>query len=245
MNALDDEPDSKGRYQRMVVGAVIAVALAAALVLGAQKVVPATRLLSAVVGITVLDEPPEPPKDETPPPPPEDLPKPEPRPQPKETPAPAVAAAPQPEAKPDQPQQESVGLDADSFGSGSGGGAFHQGTTQMGAPTGVGGGGPAVVEAPPAPRVAPRLVEAKPKPGNQQPPYTDRARRLAIQGLMVLEVDVDEDGRVTRTVVRSKLEPELDEIAEKTIAKWAFEPALLGGTAVASTKFIRLRFALN
>jgi protein TonB len=248
MNALEAEPESGGRWQRVGIGAGIAGGLALTLILGAQHVVPATRLLSSVVGITVLDDSPVPPPNDEPPPPPEDLPKPEPLPLKAEPKAVPQAAPQEPQARPETPQQPQVGLDADSFGTGGGGGgAFAVGNTQMGTPVGAGGrggNGTGTGDAPPAPRVA-RMVEAKSKATNAQPGYTARARRLAIEGLLIVEVDIDEHGKVTRTALRTHLEPELDAVAEKVVAKWDFEPALLGGRAVASTKFIRLRFALD
>jgi len=50
---------------------------------------------------------------------------------------------------------------------------------------------------------------------------------------------------VTRVVVRSSVDPELDAAALQAVKTWGFEPARLAGRAVASTKFLKFRFALN
>jgi protein TonB len=115
----------------------------------------------------------------------------------------------------------------------------------MGTPGGFGRAG---TQAPPTTeaRVAgPKLIEARGRPGNAIPAYSDRARRRNIQGLIVIEADIDEFGRVTRVVVRGKVDPELDAAALKAVKSWSFEPATLAGKPVASTKFLKFKFALN
>jgi protein TonB len=112
----------------------------------------------------------------------------------------------------------------------------------MGAP----GGGP--MRADPGEqelKPAPKLVEARAYAGNQQPIYTDAARRKGLEGLMVIEVDIDEQGRVKRAIVRGKIDPEMDEAARRLVERWKFEPATLGGRPVARTTFLRFRFKLE
>jgi protein TonB len=241
MYALDEEPEKGGRWGRFGVGLTVALGLALGLVFGADSIVPAARALSSVVQMTVVEEPlPEMPKqEELPPPPPLEAPKPRPQQKSKapEVPQPAAAnPTPQPEAS------DQVGLDADSFGSGSGGPAFNVGSTQMGVPGARATSG--VAPTPVAPPPKPRFVEAKPRAGNLAL-YPERARRMGIQGLMVIETEIDERGRVTRAVVRSKLDPELDELVRKALLTWTFEPATVGGQATRSTKFVRVRFQLQ
>jgi len=240
MNALEPEPEGKGRMGRLGMGLAIALTIGTGVVFAADQVTPARRALNEVVKIAIVDEPP-PPKQDEPPPPPPMQPPPKPKPLPK-------AAKPQPQqpvsvaepVKPtDNPPPEPVGLDADSFGSGSGGPAFAMGTTQMGNP------GEAARTVVPEPKPQPKVIEARPKAGNPSPPYTDRARRMAIEGLMVIEASVDARGRVTNAVVRGKLEPLLDESARKTVLGWKFEPATLEGRPIASTKWLRIRFELE
>ena len=248
MNALGPEPESGGRLGRMGIGLVIAVALGLGLVFGADHIVPTKRLLAEVLPITMVEDRPIPPKKEEPPPPPPpplEAPKPKPK---QADPKPAPAEAPPPDAPPppsDQPQADPVGLDSTSFGAGSGGPAFHVGTSQMGTPGGYGRGG---IQPPPSSETrgnGPKLVEARARAGYGLPAYSDRARRRNIQGLMVIEADIDEKGKVTRVVVRSSVDPELDAATVKAVKSWLFEPATLAGRPVASTKFFKFKFALN
>jgi TonB family protein len=62
---------------------------------------------------------------------------------------------------------------------------------------------------------------------------------------MVIEVDIDEKGRVTQADVRKPLEEELDRECLEAVRSARFEPATLGGNAVSSTRFLRLRFELQ
>ncbi len=250
MYALEPEPERKGRARRLGIGAAITVALGAALIFGAEHVEPARRLLPDVVKLSFVSDP-EPPKTPPPPPPPPpELPKPklkpkaEPKPealaQPKEAPPPPPPAdQPQPTEQP--PASESVGLDADSFGSGSGGAAFHQGTTVMGTPTGARPAPPPVASENPFAKV----VAARARKGNTAPEYSERARKKQIEGLVVIETEIDDKGRVVRAFVRDGLDPELDEAARRAVLSWAFEPAMRAGLAIASTQFLRIRFQLE
>jgi periplasmic protein TonB len=241
MYALEAEPEKSGRWRRLGVGALLAVLIGGGVIFAAHTVAPNSKLFKSVMKIAIVDyEPPKPkPRDAETPPPPKPPP---PKPKPKETAPAQKAEAPPPNQQAQNPGEPDIGLDSTSFGSGSGGAAFHAGTSQMGDPTGRGGGGPQPVE---ADKPAPKLLEARPRPGNKQPGYSDRARRMAIEGLVVVEADIDERGRVTRAVVRNKLEPELDEETRKVVLAWAFDPATLQGKAVASTKFLRFRFQLQ
>lgn len=241
MNALDPEPERKGRLGRMLMSIGVLVGIGGGVVFAADQVTPSKRLFSDIVKIAIVEQP-EPKKAEPPPtPPPPPPPPPKVKTQSKAKPQPAATQVPQPIKPTDTPPPDPVGLDEASFGSGSGGPAFAMGTTQMGTPGEAARAG--APEEPPKPK--PKLVEARPKPGNRHPGYTDRARRLAIEGLMVIEADIDERGRVTRAVVRGKLEPLLDEATRRTVLDWRFDPATLDGKAVPSTKWLRIRFDLT
>lgn len=239
MNALEPEPERGGRFRRLAVGLGIALGIGGGVVYAADQVTPARRALNDVVKIALLDEPQPPPKKEEPPPPPPTTPPPKPKVIPKAKPQPAQQAVPEPLKPTDTPPPEPVGLDADSFGSGSGGPAYAMGTTQMGTP---GEAARAVAEPPPKPLL---MEEARARADNAKPRYTERARRMAIEGLMVIETDVDARGRVTRAIVRGKLEPILDESARRTVLGWRYEPATLGGRPIPSTKWVRIRFELE
>jgi TonB family protein len=75
--------------------------------------------------------------------------------------------------------------------------------------------------------------------------YSSRAQRLGLEGMMVIEVDIDDSGRVTKADLRKALEEELDRECLEAVKTARFEPATLGGLAVASTRFLRLRFELE
>jgi periplasmic protein TonB len=246
MYALDDEPEKKGRWQRLGMGALLAVMIGGGFIYAAKKVVPHSKLLQSVMKIAIVDyTPPKPRPREELPPPPKPLP---PKPKPKEAPAkdaPKEAAPPEAQQNPKPDSNEpDIGLDSSSFGSGSGGPSFHQGSSMMGAPTGgKGGGGPALADAPKGP--AAKIIEARPHATNKQPSYPEKVRRLAIEGLMVVEAEIDAEGRVMRASVRKPLEPTLDEEARKAVLGWSFDPATLAGKPVASTKLLRIRFQLE
>jgi protein TonB len=244
MHALEAEPEKEGRWKRMGMGAVIAVALGTGVIVAAKHVVPHSKLLQSVMKIAIVDyTPPKPrPRDEDTPKPPEPEAA---KPRPKEKAEAARKAAPPAPNQPPKPEtgEPDIGLDADSFGSGSGGASFHAGTSQMGAPT---GGRPFTADAGiEAPRSVAKLVEARPRASNKQPGYPEKARKMAVEGLLVIEAEIDDRGGVTRATVRKPLEPSLDAEAQKTVLAWAFDPATLQGKPVPSTKFLRIRFQLE
>jgi protein TonB len=232
--------------KRFGVGIGVVIAIFLALVFGSKNIVPAARALTEVVELNVIDEAELPkPKDEPPPPAPPapEAPKPKPKLAPSAVPAPPDAPPPPSDAPP--PPSDQVGLDADSFGTGSGGAAFAIGSTQMGTPgtSARSSSVPLVEEQKLAPK--PQIIEARPHSSNGTPKYNARARKLGIQGLMVIEADIDATGKVTRAVVRGRLDPQLDTIARQAVLGWRFDPATLAGRPVPSTKFLRIRFQLE
>jgi protein TonB len=239
--ALEDEPESGNRWRRLGAGALITATLLVALGYGAQRFEPARRLIQKVVQMTVVAELPKleklpPPRTEPPPPPPRRAPPP-----PKsaaKTSAPPKADSPQP-----QTTEAVVGLEEGSFGSGDGA-SFQVGNTQMGEPVSV-ARAPAAALAAAAPNGPPKLVPAGVPPRVERCRYSSRAQRLGLEGMMVIEVDIDDNGRVTKADLRKALEEELDRECLEAVKTARFEPATLGGLAVASTRFLRLRFELE
>lgn len=240
MYALEDEPEEGNRWRRLGLGALIAATLLVGLGYGAQRFEPTRKLIAKVVQMTVITELPKPeklppPRTEPPPPPPKRAPPP-----PKsaaKTAAPPKANNPQPESS-----EPVVGLEAGSFGSGDGA-SFQVGNTQMGEPVSV---ARAPVTAPVAAAVAPpKLVPAGVPPRVERCRYSQRAQRLGLEGMLIIEVDIDERGRVTDADVRKSLEEELDHECLEAVRGARFEPATLAGLAVASTRFLRLRFELE
>jgi protein TonB len=245
MHALEDEPEKKNRWRRLVSGLGIAVALAAGMLFAAQKVGPARRLMPEILQLAIVDEPPKPPKQlDLPPPPPPPPPPPKAPPRAKDAPHENKSVdSPPPDQQRQEPQQEpEAGLDATSFAAGGNGVSFHAGNTQMGDPN---HGAKRVIE-------APKLVDTRPpklSPARainpELPDYPERARRLNIQGSVLLEADIDERGGLVALRVRQSLEHGLDEIAMASVKKWRFQPASLGGRFVPSTRVIRIRFELD
>jgi protein TonB len=238
MYALEPEPEQKGRWKRLGSGAGIALMLATSMVYGANKFEPTRRLIEKVTKIAVVVEAPKalPPEKPLPPPPP-----------PKRLFPKQKSLTPQRKseaAKPQSNEPQQVGLDESSFGEGEGGASFGVGNTAMGAPPTVYKPFVPKKEAPPpAPAV---FRQARPlKAVIPATIYTESARKRGIQGLMVLEVDVDPTGKVTGVRIRRGLESGLDEKAVQEVRRLAFQPATRGGRAIASTYFVRLRYQLE
>jgi len=82
---------------------------------------------------------------------------------------------------------------------------------------------------------------------NPPPPYPLIARRLGMEGLVLLEVLVAPDGRAEEVrIVRSSGHPPLDESAVSTVrSRWRFVPASRGGTPIESRVTVPIRFRLS
>lgn len=107
-------------------------------------------------------------------------------------------------------------------------------------------------ETPPArpqPAVAPRQakVDAPPRPKRAiRPDYPKGARQRGEQGSVVVEIRVDERGRVDDVkVVASSGFLELDEAAIRAAKQAKFSPARSGESSVASTARLELKFKLR
>jgi protein TonB len=74
-----------------------------------------------------------------------------------------------------------------------------------------------------------------------RPVYPVGARDAGIQGVVILEVRVEADGRVgSAGVVRSV--PELDQAALDAVYQWEFRPTLLNGAPVPVIMMITIQF---
>lgn len=242
MHALEPEPEQSGRWRRLAAGAGIAAALALGLGYGARRFEPTRKLIQRVVQLTVLPEQPKkqpelPPRTEPPPPPPR-------RPPPKSAAKPVPRQAPETPKPQSESQDPVVGLDEGSFGESGSGAGFQVGNTQLGDPT-------PIAQPPPAPPAAavegprPKLVEARVLSQPQPIEYTADARELGIEGLVIVELDIDETGKVTRVRLRKSLHESLDRAVLEAIRSWTFAPATLAGKAIPSTLFRRARFELE
>ena len=201
MHALEPDPEQKNRWQRLTSGAAIAVVLAGGLLFTAQQVVPVQRLMPEILQMAVVEDMPPPTKEEiSPPPPPPPPPKPKREKLREEKP---VEQAQKPEEQAPEPEaaEAAAGLDASSFGTGSGAGmAFRTGSTQMGEPN-------KLVRKPlvtALPKTNPRAAKLTPARALDPilPEYPERARKLNLQGSVLLEAEIDERGKLIGLHVR-------------------------------------------
>ena len=80
----------------------------------------------------------------------------------------------------------------------------------------------------------------------RQPVYPSQARRRNQQGVVLVEVRLDERGQQrSLNVLRSSGVDSLDRAALEAVAKWRFRPETTGGQAVPSRVQIPIQFALT
>ncbi|HEV2693956.1 MAG TPA: energy transducer TonB [Verrucomicrobiae bacterium] len=81
---------------------------------------------------------------------------------------------------------------------------------------------------------------------NPEPPYPPTARRRHQEGLVLLIVKVDPQGRAVRVEIKSSSGfPLLDTAAQEAVRDWEFQPARVGMIAVASEIEVPVRFQLT
>lgn len=78
-----------------------------------------------------------------------------------------------------------------------------------------------------------------------QPLYTEEARRAGIQGIVILEAVVDEDGSVRNVKVLKGLPMGLDESAVEAVMNWKYEPAKMKGRPVPVYFTFTISFSLT
>lgn len=121
---------------------------------------------------------------------------------------------------------------------------------------------PAEITPPPAP-VAPEEPKAAPikvapvaeiePPGfgaaylnNPPPEYPPAAKRLSLQGTVLLRVLVSPEGLPEKiSILTSSGSPSLDDAAIKTVKQWTFVPARQGDHAVAGSVNVPIRYSLT
>jgi protein TonB len=109
------------------------------------------------------------------------------------------------------------------------------------------GGGPPPQEKPPAPTGPIRLHTGvtPPVPVSTPPPvYPAIARTGRIDGTVILDVVIDETGRVRNATVLRSI-PTLDRAALDAITSWRYEPARLNGIPIAVSMTVTVRFTLR
>ena len=78
-----------------------------------------------------------------------------------------------------------------------------------------------------------------------QPHYTEEARMARVQGIVILQTIVDEQGDVRQIKVLKDLPLGLTESAIETVKTWKFEPAKRGGVPVPVFFHLQIRFSLQ
>ena len=113
--------------------------------------------------------------------------------------------------------------------------------------------GPAVAAAPPPPAIAPtpqapiRLhsgIRAPQRIVNVTPAYPALARLAHIEGVVIIEATIDEQGNVVRTQVLRSI-PQLDAAAVDAVRQWKFSPTLLNGVPVPIVMTVTVNFKLD
>ena len=81
---------------------------------------------------------------------------------------------------------------------------------------------------------------------NTSPPYPQKARRLGYEGIVMLKVLINQNGRVDDlTVLKSSGHQILDRAALSAVKKWLFEPGSEGGVKKKMWVKIPIRFQLE
>lgn len=90
-------------------------------------------------------------------------------------------------------------------------------------------------------------VDTLPRPRTRKSPeYPAQARERGIEGQVVLNIKVNEDGRVEHVrIVASEPSGVFDRVAIAAVNDWTFDPALYQGKAVAVSVSQKIPFRLN
>jgi protein TonB len=236
------------------------VALHAAFALAAVLIPKPERAEAAAIELADIKKKKEPPKPPPPPPPPPAE-KPKPPPPPpraqaaaKSAPEAAKAAAPSQAT----PMSEDGFADLGSVALGNGGGGGDGVAIPTGGATRAAnaGGGAAPAPKTVTKKAAQQLAPAGPDACTQpvvrpkrsvsvQAKYTKDARQAEIEGLVRIEVTVDEGGHVVAARLLNGLGYGLDEAALEAAKKCVFEPATLCGKPVVGTAVVAQRFELE
>jgi protein TonB len=78
-----------------------------------------------------------------------------------------------------------------------------------------------------------------------QPGYTEPARRVRLEGVVVVEAILDVEGRVTDVRVLKPLGMGLSEAAVDAVAQWRFRPATVNGRPVSVYFTLTVKFELQ
>ena len=78
-----------------------------------------------------------------------------------------------------------------------------------------------------------------------QPRYSELARRAGVQGTVIVEATIDQQGRVTDVRVLRGLPMNLDRAAVEAIQQWRFKPAMMGDHPVKVYYTLTVNFTIQ
>ncbi|MCP4663657.1 MAG: energy transducer TonB [bacterium] len=78
-----------------------------------------------------------------------------------------------------------------------------------------------------------------------KPQYTELARRVRLEGTVIVEAIINRQGEVTNTRVLKGLSMGLEEEAVKAVKRWKYQPATLNGKPVDVIFTVSVHFFLN
>ncbi len=78
-----------------------------------------------------------------------------------------------------------------------------------------------------------------------EPDYAERPKNEKIQGVVLLDLVINTDGRSQDIHVLKSLDPDLDQKAVEAVSQWEFKPATKGGDAVPVEAKIEVNFRLK
>ena len=88
-------------------------------------------------------------------------------------------------------------------------------------------------------------VTAPVKVHTPKPRYTEIARKVQVEGLVIVQAVIDKQGRVVDVEVLKGLPMGLDQAAVDAVRQWRFEPATLNGKPVDVYYSLSVTFTLN
>jgi len=78
-----------------------------------------------------------------------------------------------------------------------------------------------------------------------EPQYPEAARKIRLQGVVILEAVITAEGTVANVKVLKSVNPLLDAAAERAVSQWTYKPATLSGRAVPVYLTVTVNFQLH
>jgi TonB family protein len=112
------------------------------------------------------------------------------------------------------------------------------------APPKEGGGDPGAMRVS-RDQVVPNAVTRPEIISRTQPQYTEAARKSGVEGTVILESILDEEGCVMSLKVLKSLDPGMDASAMEAVRHWVFQPAMYQGKPVKVYYSLTINFAID